>query len=196
MRGCEKPPAEQTQGTQQTTQTAEAAGNLCEVLSHLVRKKISNLRLISKVKEFHKMQYLKIVKRWPKFKSWWTRYELVTIPNRSLPIWVRQENPTDSAKNRVVQVKNLEYRIVWVGYIPNRSMSRVLETRIWRIDLLLLWCVFFILARTESENWKLSLRLWLFFVISCGVIGQEVKDTVKANGKTTISKRDAKKGAR
>ena len=38
----------------------EASGNLCEVLSYLLRKKSLNLKLISELKGFQKMQYLKI----------------------------------------------------------------------------------------------------------------------------------------
>ena len=47
---------------QQTTQTPEASGNRCEVLSNFLRLNSMILKLISELKEFHKMQYLEMKK--------------------------------------------------------------------------------------------------------------------------------------
>ena len=88
-------------------------------------------------------------------KTWWTSYELDTIPNRSLPIW-EEENPPGSAKNRVVHFKNWEILnyISWRD-IPNRSISRVLATRTSRIDLLLLWCVCVCLKPSPEQKQRI-----------------------------------------
>ena len=67
-----------------------------------------NSKLISELKEHHMMQYWNFKKRWPKFKNWWTSYELDTMPTRSLPSLGRVENPTGSAKNPEIQFENWE----------------------------------------------------------------------------------------
>ena len=94
--------------TQQITKTPEASGNRCEVLSYLLREKSMNSKLISELKELHMVQYWNFKKRWPKFKNWWTSYELDTMPNRSLPRLGRGENPTGSAQNPEIQFENRE----------------------------------------------------------------------------------------
>ena len=49
----------------------------------------------------------------------------------------------------------------------------------------------------RNEVLKLSLKLWLFTITSCGLIAQEVENTTKDNGKKDFWKaKDAAKGAR
>ena len=92
--------------------------------------------------------------RWVKFKKWLTIKELDIIPNQSLKIWWRQENPSNSAKSRVVTIHGLcQYWVARaVTNIQNRSTPILLEACTGKINFLLLWHLSSTWWRRNTKN--------------------------------------------
>ena len=78
-----------------------------------------------KFKEFHKMQCSKIKEEWPKFKSWWTSYELSNQQTLSLPTWARKGKSNRSSKEskKTIQRLGKSNCMIWEMF-PRKHSAR------------------------------------------------------------------------